>query len=62
MQIQIISKKAILTSEAGRLPTGMTVDVTPQLAAFLIERGEAVAVETKATVEQEVKRGRKKAE
>ncbi len=46
MNIIITSKKPVLT-QFGRLPMGMTVDVPDNLAQFLIDRGEAQAVETK---------------
>ena len=54
MKIQIIGKKAVLTTEHGRLPFGMTVEVSPALANFLIERGDAVLLETKVNQDRPI--------
>ena len=46
MKIVVVTKKPVLT-QFGRLPKDIPVDVPAQLAKFLIERGDAVALETK---------------
>lgn len=58
MKIIVTTKKPVLTQERGRLPAGVPVEVSPLLAAFLIERGEAQAVETKAPDPEAPRRGR----
>lgn len=50
MQIVITTKKPVLLP-SGRLPSGVPVDVHPSIATMLIEKGEAVAVETKAAMD-----------
>lgn len=49
MQILITSKKPVLT-QMGRLAKDTVADVPHSLAMFLIDRGDAVAYETKAPV------------
>lgn len=55
MKIIVISKKPILTAESGRLPRDIPVDVSSALAKFLIERGEAVLLETKELLDRPIK-------
>jgi hypothetical protein len=50
MKIIITSKKPVLTAECGRLPSGVPVDVSDALGAFLVARGDAAKVEVKAPV------------
>ena len=47
MKIIVVSKKPVFTAERGRLPKDVPVDVSSILAKFLIDRGEAVLLETK---------------
>lgn len=51
MKIVITSTKPVLT-QFGRLPKGQAVDVPEQLAKFLIDRGDAVAFETKQAIDR----------
>lgn len=51
MKIVVINKKPVLT-QFGRLPHGVPVDVPDQLAKFLIDRGDAVAMETKEKMDR----------
>lgn len=51
MKIVVINKKPVLT-QFGRLPKDLPVDVPDQLAKFLIERGDAVALETKEKMDR----------
>lgn len=51
MKIVVINKKPVLT-QFGRLPKDIPVDVPDQLAKFLIERGDAVALETKESMDR----------
>lgn len=50
MMIVITGKKPVLVP-MGRLPFGIPVDVHPTIADDLIRKGEAVAVETKAAMD-----------
>lgn len=51
MKIVVVIKKPVLT-QFGRLPKDIPVDVPDQLAKFLIERGDAVALETKEQMDR----------
>jgi hypothetical protein len=51
LKIVVINKKPVLT-QFGRLPKDIPVDVPDQLAKFLIERGDAVAMETKEKMDR----------
>jgi hypothetical protein len=51
MKIVVITKKPVLTTY-GRLPKDKPVDVNDHLARFLIERGDAVAFETKERMDR----------
>jgi hypothetical protein len=46
MKIVVVTKKPVLT-QFGRLPKDVPVEVNDHLARFLIDRGDAVAFETK---------------
>lgn len=52
MKIVVTSKKPVLASGHGRLPAGIPVEVADQLGLFLIERGEAVRLETKEAMDR----------
>lgn len=54
MRIVITSKKPVLTL-TGRLPAGVPIEVKPQLAEFLIKRGEAVKAEVKEAQDRPIK-------
>jgi hypothetical protein len=51
-KIVVTSRKPVLTSERGRLPMGIPVDVSGELARFLIEQGVAVLMETKERMDR----------
>ena len=53
MKIVVVTKKPVLT-QFGRLVHGLPVDVPPQLAKFLIDRGDAVAYETKERMDRPI--------
>lgn len=57
MKIVITSKKPIMASGYGRLPTGVPIDVPANLAKFFIERGEAVLLETKEAMDSPLVEG-----
>jgi hypothetical protein len=50
-KIVVTNKKPVLT-QFGRLPQNVPVDVPPQLAKFLVERGDAVYLETKEKMDR----------
>jgi len=53
MIIVIVSKKPVLTP-TGRLPAGVPIEVNDNLAQFLIERGDAVYLETKEKMDRPI--------
>ena len=53
MKIVVTTRKPVLT-QLGRLPKDVPVDVPPQLASFLIERGDAVLLETKEAMDRPI--------
>lgn len=55
MKIVVTSKKPVLTASHGRLPRDIPVDVPEHLAKFLIDRGEAVLLETKELMDRPTK-------
>jgi hypothetical protein len=50
MKIVVVTKKPVLT-QFGRLPKDIPVEVNDHLARFLIDRGDAVAYETKVAMD-----------
>lgn len=53
-QIVVTSKKPVITAERGRLPRDVPVDVSPLLAAHLLEQGVAVLLETKEAMNRPI--------
>jgi hypothetical protein len=50
-KIVVTNKKPVLT-QFGRLPRDIPTDVPHQLAVFLVERGDAVYLETKEAMDR----------
>jgi stringent starvation protein B len=57
MKIVVTSKKPVMAVGYGRLPAGVPVEVADQLGLFLIERGEAVRMETKEAMDRPLAEG-----
>lgn len=57
MKIVVVSKKPVMAIGHGRLPAGVPVEVADQLGLFLIERGDAVRMETKEAMDRPLAEG-----
>lgn len=53
-KIVVTTKKPVITAERGRLPRDIPVEVSELLARHLIERGDAVAFETKEKMDRPI--------